>query len=70
MSGVPGDRKHLIEQPAMLRGDAGANDDARRLGQRTDDGEKLDRLGPRSEDHQGDATTVCSVHRALLSFRR
>ena len=48
----PGDGEHLIEQAAMLGGDAGPHDEAGHLLERGDDGEQLDRLGPGAEDDE------------------
>ncbi len=48
-----GDRQHLIEQAAMLRGDAGAHGRGRAAASSArDDGKKLDRLGAGAEDEE------------------
>ncbi len=44
-----GDREHLIEQAAMLRGDAGADTEPALRLKRLDDGEELDRFRARAE---------------------
>ena len=46
------DRQHLIQQPAVLRRHAGAHVEPDDVAQRRNDGEQLDRFGPRAEDHQ------------------
>ena len=47
-----GDTEHLVEQPAMLRGDAGAHvEPALRL-ERRNDGKEFDRFGPGAEDDE------------------
>ena len=52
VGGEPCDREHLVEQPAMLRGDAGAHVEPGHRLERSDDREEFDRFWPGAEDDE------------------